>query len=85
VDEIQLEPKGFSNIKDFAINERTKTLYVTNENDDTISIIDTEVNEVIDTVLVGDIPRSITVNEETNKVYVASIGDNTVTVLQGIE
>ena len=42
-------------------------VYVSNEKDDTVSIIDTETNEVIDTIDVGERPRGITFSKDFSK------------------
>ena len=55
--------------------------YVTNTNDDTVSVIDTAIAAVIDTVVVGDEPGALAVSPSGTEVYVANWFDNTVSVI----
>jgi YVTN family beta-propeller protein len=48
--------------------------YVSNEDGHTVSVIDTEKNEVIATIPVGKRPRGIAINEEGTQLYVALSG-----------
>jgi YVTN family beta-propeller protein len=57
-------------------------VYVVNSNDDTVSIIDTFTDTVIDTVTVGSAPWGITVGAEGKYVYVTNSNADTVTVIQ---
>jgi YVTN family beta-propeller protein len=66
-----------------AVNPATNRIYVTNNADDTVSVIDGTTNTVIATVDVGDYPDGIAVNPTTNRIYVANAGDNTVSVIDG--
>jgi YVTN family beta-propeller protein len=67
-----------------AVNPSTNRIYVTNYQDDTVSVIDGINHSVIATIPVGDGPSGIGVNPATNKVYVAnhSSGDP-VSVIDG--
>ncbi|MEA3458534.1 MAG: beta-propeller fold lactonase family protein [Candidatus Thermoplasmatota archaeon] len=56
-------------------------IYVTNEEDDTVSVIDAYSNNVIDTISVGDRPGGITANPSGSRAYVANKSDNTVSVI----
>jgi YVTN family beta-propeller protein len=69
--------------KDIAVNEVTNRVYVVNEKDDTVSIINGSDNGVITEISVGDKPKAIAVNEVTNRVYVANEHSNDVTVING--
>ncbi len=55
--------------------------YITNYNDDTVSIINTATNTVEATVDVGDRPYGVAVNPAGTKVYVANSGSDTVSVI----
>jgi len=54
---------------------------VTNEEDKTVSVIDTATNTVTATVNVGKQPYGVAVNPIGTKVYVANIVDSTVSVI----
>ena len=58
-----------------AVNPRFNTIYVANNDDDTVSIISGGVvNSVIDTISVGINPSVVAVNPDTNKIYVVNNG-----------
>jgi len=64
---IYLEKRGY----DFAINEKTNTIYVThNFNNGLISVIDGTTNKIVQTIPVGLGPGFIAVNQETNMIYI---------------
>jgi len=46
-------------------------VYVTNEKDDTVSVIDTETNEVIKTIEVGERPRGVTLSKDFKFLYIS--------------
>ncbi|MBI5603818.1 MAG: beta-propeller fold lactonase family protein, partial [Deltaproteobacteria bacterium] len=56
-------------------------MYVTNENDDTVRVIDTATNSLVATVNVGDQPEGIAVTPEGSRAYVANYGSGTVSVI----
>lgn len=64
-----------------AVNPAAHLLYVVNDGDDTVSVIDTEALVVKKTVPVGSNPTSIASNPAANLVYVANRGSGTLTVL----
>ncbi|KKG14163.1 hypothetical protein EO94_15715 [Methanosarcina sp. 2.H.T.1A.3] len=55
--------------------------YITNNNDNTVSVIDTSTNTVTATVPVGDYPMGVAVNPTGTKVYVANYNDNSISVI----
>ncbi|MFQ5881544.1 MAG: FG-GAP-like repeat-containing protein [Candidatus Methylomirabilales bacterium] len=57
-------------------------VYVTNREDDTVSVIDPNTNQVIDTVPVGHKPHGITLTPGGKEAYVANRNDNNVSVIQ---
>ncbi len=57
------------------------TVYVSNEKDNTLSVIDTTTNKVIDTIKVGQRPRGIVLNNDYSKLYICASDDDTVQVL----
>ena len=61
-----------------AVNAATNKIYVANNRDNTVTVID---GATTATVNVGQEPDAIAVNAATNLVYVANSGDNTVTVI----
>jgi YVTN family beta-propeller protein len=68
-----------------AVNSATNTVYVSNSNDGTVSVIDGSTNQKTATITVGGMPQGIAVNPVTNMVYVALFAgtSSTVTVIDG--
>ena len=60
-------------------------LWVVNPDDDSVTVIDTAVNEAIATIPVGDEPRSIAIDSENRYAFVANAADSSVTVLRILE
>ena len=58
-----------------------KTLYVTNTQDDTVSVIDLVTQKIIVTIEVGMTPEGISYDAASNTVLVASWGENKVSVI----
>lgn len=58
-------------------------VYVSNTDDDTVSVIDAETNTVVATVPVGDEPRNLAVSPDGTRVYVPNRFDDNVTVIDG--
>ena len=56
-------------------------LYVTNEKDDTVSVIDTETNEVIRTIPVGERPRGVTLSQDFKRLYICASDSDAVQVM----
>ena len=67
-----------------AVNPDTDLVYVADQNDDTVSVIDGETNSVVATISVGSFPQGVAVNPDTNLVYVANSLDDTVSVIEGV-
>lgn len=76
----------------FANNPDTHTLYVSNQLENTVSIIDSSVcnqshlsgcNQTWPKFDVGNLPRFFAVNRVTNTVYLVTRDDNTLTVING--
>ena len=61
-----------------SVNEK---IYVTNSNDNTVSVIDITTNTVIDTITVGIEPFDIAYDRDNQRMYVSNGGDNTVSVI----
>jgi YVTN family beta-propeller protein len=75
-----------------AIDQHTNTLYVTNANDNTVSVVNTATcnahtssgcDQSPPTIAVGNGPAGVTIDERTHTVYVANQADNTVSVING--
>lgn len=64
-----------------AVNSLTNRIYVSNNQSDTVSVVDGTTNKVIKTITVGKEPYGVAVNEITNKIYVVHI--DTVSVING--
>ncbi|MGB0467417.1 MAG: YVTN family beta-propeller repeat protein [Pontibacterium sp.] len=55
--------------------------YVTNEKDDTLSLIDLETLKVTETINVGQRPRGITLSRDMDKLYICTSDSDTVQVM----
>ena len=66
-----------------AVNPGTNTVYVTNSNSNTVSVINGATNAVTATVAVGSHPQAIAVNPATNTIYVANYSGVSVSVMNG--
>ncbi|MEQ8659828.1 MAG: PQQ-binding-like beta-propeller repeat protein, partial [Gammaproteobacteria bacterium] len=64
-----------------AVQAATGRVFVSNEHDDTVSVIDAATNEVIKTVPIGKRPRGVGIAPDGSEVYVAISGDNAIAVL----
>src|SRR2546426_5116847 len=60
----------------------TPQAYITNINDNTVSVIDTASNTVTVLVPVGNLPNGVAVTPDGKLVYVANVGDGTVSVIE---
>jgi YVTN family beta-propeller protein len=60
---------------------RTRSIYVTNQSDGTVSVIDTATNTVTATIAVGNQPNAVAVNATTGRFYVTNQADGTVSVI----
>jgi YVTN family beta-propeller protein len=66
---------------DIALSPDGTRLYSANICEHTISVVDTTVDRVVDTVAVGKHPGHIAVNADGSRVFVSNIGDDTVSVI----
>jgi len=64
-----------------AVNPATNIIYVVNQDDNTVAVIDGSTNEVTATITVGSYPVAVAANPATNRIYVANYGDDTVTLI----
>jgi YVTN family beta-propeller protein len=82
---ISLGKEGWENgsPSSIAINPQTNMVYVVNGNSDTVTVIDSTSNEVVDTIIVGREPWDVAVNSNTNVIYTANRIPNTVSVING--
>jgi YVTN family beta-propeller protein len=65
-----------------AVTPDGSRVYVANSDDDTVSIIDTQTETVIDTLNVGDAPWGVAVGAQGDYIYVTNNFSDTVTVIQ---
>ncbi len=61
-----------------AVNPLTNMVYVTNHDDNTVSVIDGKTNNVVKTIKDGKQPLGVAFDPKTNMTYVANSYDNTV-------
>lgn len=66
---------------DLAYNPNTELLYVASYNGDVIRVIDTRVDQVMETIPVADDPYTLEVDPLTGKVIVASLAGNTISII----
>ena len=64
-----------------AFDSANNRMYVTNWDDDTVSVINTATNGVIETISVGDAPYGMAFDFANNRLYIANAFDNTVSVI----
>jgi PQQ-dependent catabolism-associated beta-propeller protein len=64
-----------------ALPAQAEEIWVTNEKDDTISVIDVATLEVIRTIPTGERPRGITFSHDFSRVYVCASDSDTVQVI----
>ena len=64
-----------------AVDPAAGTVYVTNANDGTVSVIDAATNAVTATIPVGTYPYGVAVDPAAGTVYVTNYGDATVSVI----
>ena len=58
-----------------------ETIYVSNEKDNTLSIIDGKALEVIKTIKVGQRPRGLIMDKEQKYLYICASDDDTIQIL----
>ena len=76
-------PTGFdSDPLSVAVNKFSKRVYVVNLSSDTIALINTDTNLIIDTIPVGSEPNDIAVNISKNRAYVVNRNSDTVSVIE---
>ena len=56
-------------------------VYVSNEKDNTVSVIDTETDEVIETIEVGERPRGVTLSRDFTRLYICASDSDAVQVM----
>jgi YVTN family beta-propeller protein len=66
-----------------ATDQQANRIYVSNQLDDTVSVIDGSTNAVLATVRVGRSPNGIAVNPKTNRIYVANLQGGSVSIING--
>jgi YVTN family beta-propeller protein len=66
-----------------AVDQKTNRIYVSNQTDDTVSVIDGVTNQVLATVKVGRYPNGIAVNSKTNTIYVANLSSGSLSIIDG--
>ncbi len=64
-----------------ALSPDGKTVYVTNQANNTVSAIDTATNKVTNTIAVGNRPFGVAISPDGRTLYVANSADNTVSVI----
>jgi YVTN family beta-propeller protein len=66
-----------------AADQKTNRIYVSNQVDDTVSVIDGVTNAVTATLKVGRYPNGIAVNTRTNTIYVANLKGGSLSIING--
>jgi YVTN family beta-propeller protein len=68
-----------------AADEKSNRVYVSNQADDTVSVIDGGTNRVLGVVRVGHNPNGVAVNPKTNTIYVANLTGGSLSIINGIK
>ena len=82
------DPTSYTNVGTFSrgldINPDTNRVFVVTDSPGTLSVIDGETNNIIDTTPIGSYPTGVVVNPFSGLVYTVDRGSGTVTVVQDI-
>ena len=65
-----------------AVDPGTHTVYVTNSEDNTVSVMDASTRTVTATVPVGKSPQGVAVDPDTHTAYVPNLFDSTLSVIE---
>ena len=57
------------------------TLFITNEKSNSVSVVDTDTDQVIETIMVGKTPHAIGITPNRRCAYTGNRGDNTISVI----
>ncbi len=69
-----------------AFNSNTSKIYITNTQNNSISVLDANKNQSFDDIyLQGKLPSKLVINSNSNKIYVASSGSNNISVIDSRE
>jgi YVTN family beta-propeller protein len=66
-----------------AVNPTSNLIYVTNNLDNTVSVINGKDNTVGTPITVGNHPYGVAINSRTNRIYITNSNDGTVSVING--
>jgi YVTN family beta-propeller protein len=66
-----------------AVNPNTDTIFVTDRESGSISVIDAQTNNIIKEIPIGGSPTGIAVNPDTNTIYVINGDSSSVSVIDG--
>ncbi len=66
---------------DLVLNPNNNLIYIPNFDDNTVSVINSTDNSVIDTIEVGDNPTDLALNPYNNLLYIATLNNKTVLVI----
>ena len=82
---ISLGKKGWDNgsPSGVAIDHETNLVYVASRNSDTVTVIDSATNKVVDIITVGPEPWDMAVNSDTHVIYTVNRSPGTVSVING--
>jgi YVTN family beta-propeller protein len=64
-----------------AMSADEKTLYVTNTQDDSVTVLNIATQKIIATIEVGSIPEGISLDDTNHRAYIANWGSNNVSVI----
>jgi YVTN family beta-propeller protein len=67
-----------------AVGLKKLLLYVSNSQDNYLSVIDRSSHQVIDTITVGDSPKGMVLSENGDYIYVANYFSNTISIIETI-
>ena len=66
------------------VDPKTSAVYVTNSGGETVTVINGNTSEIINTIPVGFFPNSVAINPNTSKVYATITGQNILSVIESL-
>jgi len=67
-----------------AVDQLTDAIYVANEEDNSVSVINGLTDSVTSTIGVGKQPEQVAIDQSNDTIYVVNTGDNSVSVINGL-
>jgi YVTN family beta-propeller protein len=78
----RFDSTGSTSSRPLALSVDNKLVWSVNPDDDSVSVIRTDANEVVTTITVGDEPQSVALTSDNRYAYVANAAAGTITVIE---